>query len=71
MNAYDLGTLAHMTGAFTNSAGVAQDPSALSFSYKLANDVAWTTLIYGTDTALAKDSTGNYSVDVNCDAVGI
>ncbi len=71
MNAYDKGDLAHVTVAFTTSAGVATDPTALTFAYKLADDTVWTTLTYGVDGALAKDSVGNYHVDVNCDYVGV
>lgn len=71
MNVYDLGDLAHVTVAFTTSAGVATDPTAVNFKYRLADDVAWTTLVYGVDAALVKSSVGNYYVDVNCDAVGM
>lgn len=71
MNAYDLGDLAHITVAFTTSAGVATNPTAVNFKYKMADDLTWTTLVYGVDAALVRSSTGNYYVDVNCDAVGI
>ena len=71
MNVYDLGDLAHVTVAFTTSAGVATDPTIVNFKYRLADDTTWTTLVYGTDIALIKDSVGNYHVDINCDAVGV
>ena len=71
MTAYDLGDLAHVSVAFTTSAGVATDPGTVSFLYKMADDVTWTTLVYGVDITLVKNSVGNYHVDVACDAVGM
>ena len=62
---YDIGDLARITAAFTDgTSGAAIDPTAVSLTYK---DPAGTlkTLVYGTDNALVKDSTGNYHADIN------
>lgn len=69
INRYDLGDTIRFTAAFTTAAGVASDPATLLFKYKKPNGTI-TTLTYGVDSAVVKDSTGNYHVDVVTDAVG-
>lgn len=69
INVHDVGDLVRVSGAFTNAAGAAADPSALTFAYTPPSG-ATVTLTYGTDAALVKDSTGNYHVDLDLDAAG-
>jgi len=70
MASYDLGDVVRQTGSFTNSAGAAADPTGVTFSY---TDPAGTTtsLVYPTDAALVKDSTGVYHVDITASTEGI
>lgn len=69
-NTYDIGDQARMSAAFTNvSTGAAADPTAVTLEYRKP-DGAITTLVYGADAALVKDSTGNYHADVTVDQWG-
>lgn len=69
-NTYDIGDQARMSGAFTTvSSGAAADPTAITVIYRKPNGVE-TTLVYGTDAAVIKDSTGNYHADVTIDMSG-
>jgi len=69
VNTYDKGDVVRVTGAFTNAAGAAQDPSTVRFKFKdPANTV--TTYTYPTDAQLVRDSTGNYHVDVDASISG-
>ena len=66
---YMVGTLVRCSGAFRTAAGAAQDPAAVSFTFKNPDgDIE--TYVHGTDVELVKDSTGNYHVDVDADAPG-
>jgi hypothetical protein len=66
---YDKGDSVRCRGSFKNSSNAAIDPTTVSFKYKdPSGNVA--TLVYGTDVALVKDSTGNYHVDVDADESG-
>jgi hypothetical protein len=67
---YQKGDLIRVTGAFTTSAGVATDPTAVFCTYKDPSGNS-TTLTYGVDVALAKDSTGTYHVDIDADEEGV
>jgi len=69
MDTYDLGDLVRCSGAFTNSSGTAIDPTSVYFAYKNPAGTL-TTLEYGVDGALVKDSTGNYHVDVSAASAG-
>lgn len=55
--------------AFTNTAtNAAVDPATVIFKYEdPSGDIV--TLTYPTDTALVKDGTGNYHVDINCNEI--
>ena len=66
---YDLGDSVTCAAVFKTPAGVLQDPANVSFSYKTPLGVE-TTYVYGTDSELVKDSTGNYHANVNANAVG-
>lgn len=61
---YQKGDLRRISATFKNSAGVATDPTAVSFKYTKPSGTT-TTLVYGVDGALVKDSTGNYHVDLS------
>jgi hypothetical protein len=67
--AYDLGDLVRVSAAWTNAAGTAIDPTAVFAKYKDPSG-STTTLTYGTDLALVKDSTGNYHVDIDANEAG-
>ncbi len=69
-NVYDIGDQARVSAAFTLvSNGAAADPSAISCKVRKPDGTV-TTLVYGTDAALVKDSTGNYHADVTIDQFG-
>ena len=59
-----------MSGAFTDSDDVAQDPTVVLFAFKAPSDTTATVYTYGVDAELVKDSTGNYHVDLDTDEVG-
>lgn len=66
---YDKGDLVRAAAAFTTTAGAATDPSAVFAKYTTPAGTV-TTLTYGVDAALVKDSTGNYHVDIDASSVG-
>lgn len=68
-NRYDVGDLVRASGSFTNAAGTAVDPTAVFAKYK-DPAAAVTTLTYGVDAALVRDSAGNYHVDINANLAG-
>lgn len=69
MGLYNLGDLVRVSGAFTTAAGSATDPGTVTTYYRNpAGSV--TTLVYGADAALVKDSTGNYHVDIDANLPG-
>jgi hypothetical protein len=70
MSEYVKGSQVRCSGAFTNAAGAAQDPTNVFFKQKDPEGTV-TTYEYGTDSELVKDSTGNYHVDVDADQAGI
>ncbi len=70
MDIYDLGDLVRVSGAFTDSAGAAQDPNAVLFSFTDPSGNT-STYTYGVDVELVKDDTGDYHVDVDCDECGV
>jgi hypothetical protein len=67
-NAYDIGDLVRCTGTFASS-GTNVNPDAIMFKVKTPAGVV-TTLTYGTDAALVRDSTGVYHVDVSVAEAG-
>jgi hypothetical protein len=70
VNVYDRGDVTRISVAFTNAAGAAADPTVVRVLYK-SLESAVTTLVYPTDAALVKDSTGNYHVDIDLLAEGV
>ncbi len=67
--AYQVGDLVRISAIFTNAAGTAVDPTAVLAKYKDPGGVT-TTLTYGVDVALVRDSAGNYHVDINAASAG-
>ena len=67
MNSYDKGDLVRLTATFTNSAGVATDPTTVTCRVK--SPTTTTVYTYNPGTVL-KDSTGVYHLDVSASAVG-
>ncbi len=68
-NEYELGQAVRLTAAFLNTAGAAADPSTVSVKHGVAlvnppPDPTATTLVFGVDAAVIKDSTGNYHADI-------
>ena len=66
---YPIGAVVQIATLFATD-GTPVDPSVVSFSYKPVAQGAQTVLVYGTDAALAKDSTGNYHVNLDTTAYG-
>ena len=66
---YRVGDLVRITGTWTNAAGTAVDPDAVVVSYKPPSGTT-TTLTYGVDAEVVKDSTGVYHVDIDADETG-
>jgi hypothetical protein len=71
MNAYNVGDLVRLTATFTNTSGVAADPTAVSCLVKLRYVIGAQTTTYTYPASITKDSTGSYHVDVTPDAEGI
>jgi uncharacterized protein YfaS (alpha-2-macroglobulin family) len=67
---FTLGEAVRVSMLFTNAAGAAADPTSVRFKYKDPEGLI-TALVYPTDVALVKDSTGNYHVDVDANKVGV
>lgn len=67
VNRYVRGALVRVSAAFTNLAGSAVDPSVVRVKVRAPGQttLTQTSLLYGTDAALVKDSTGNYHADVD------
>jgi hypothetical protein len=69
-NVYDVGDLVRISAVFKNSAGTATDPTAVSCKIR-KSDGTVTTLVYGTDVALVRDSEGNYHTDISITLKGL
>lgn len=69
MSDFVLGEAVRVSAEFRNAAGVVADPSAVLFKYRDPEGTI-TPLVYGTDAALVKDSTGNYHVDIDANMAG-
>lgn len=70
MNLYDVGDVVRCTGAFTNNAGVAVDPTAV-FCKVRSPDGTITTYTFGADAALVRAAVGSFYLDVEATAAGI
>jgi hypothetical protein len=60
---YDVGDVVRITVSFTDIDGEVADPTDVSVSYRVPRGTI-TTLAYGTDAEVVKDSSGVYYVDV-------
>lgn len=69
MSDFVLGELVRVSAAFTNLVGAAADPAAVRFKYKDPEGAA-TSLVYGVDAALVRDSEGNFHVDIDANQPG-
>lgn len=67
--AYLVGQIPRFSAVFTDANGAAVDPTSVFFAYKLEGGAA-TTLQYGIDLALVKDSAGHYHVDLDLSTAG-
>lgn len=65
---YELGTQVRATGTFQVSS-VATDPTTVTAIIRAPAGTE-TTLVFGADSALVKDSTGVYHVDIATNAAG-
>jgi len=70
MSDYARGNVVRLTGTFYDIDDAVTDPAAVSFQYKFPGG-STVTLVYGTDAAVVKSSTGVYYVDLATDTVGI
>lgn len=68
-NTYDVGDEVRCTGTWTNAAGVAVDPTTVTFIYEDPSGNT-TTLIYSAGPEVVKSSVGVYYVDVDADESG-
>lgn len=69
MGYYDIGDLVRLSGVFTDAAGADHDPTEVYCQYTDPSGNV-TTLHYGVDIALVRDSEGHYHIDVNVDEAG-
>lgn len=69
MNAYKVGATVRCSGAFTNDAGAAVDPTTITFRARKPDGVV-AVYVYGTDAQLVKDAVGAYHVDLPATLAG-
>lgn len=70
-NSYDLNEGVHVGIQILNAVtGVGVDPGTLMFEYKNPAGII-TSYVYGVDSQLARDSAGNYHVDILGNVQGI
>ncbi len=62
---FDFGTLVRVPFVFLDSSGSVIDPAVVKFQYHAVAIGATTTLTYGTDATLFKDSSGRYHADID------
>lgn len=63
-NVYDVGDLVRVSAVFKNAAGTATDPTATSIKIRKPDGVV-TTLVFGVDGALIRDSAGTFHTDIS------
>lgn len=66
---FSMGEIVRVSAIFTNTAGAVADPTSVFFKYRNPGGTI-TSLTYGVDAALVKDSTGNYHVDIDANDDG-
>ena len=62
---FDFGTLVRVPFVFLDSGGSVVDPTVVKFQYNCEAVGMTTTLTYGADIALVKDSSGRYHADID------
>jgi len=62
IHSYFVGAVVTLAGAFTNPAGAAVDPSAVTFTLR-EPDATYTVYEFGVDAELIRDGVGLYHVD--------
>jgi hypothetical protein len=67
MAIYDIGDRVRCSAAFTNLAGVATDPTTVTFKVRTPAGVE-TEYVYGTDAEVVRTAAGAYYVDVTLTA---
>lgn len=67
---YDIGDLARLSAVFTDSTGAAIDPTLVKVVYHAPGAASNTTLVYGVDLAVVKDSVGHYHLDLSVTLAG-
>lgn len=67
---YIKGAQVYLSASFTDAAGDLIDPTGVVLKYKIQNGTA-TTLTYGVDAALVKDSTGVYHCYITPSTAGV
>jgi hypothetical protein len=66
---YYINTEIRLTASFVDSAGDAVDPDTVTFkTYSPSGQIA--SYVFGTDSAVQKASTGNYTADITPDKAG-
>lgn len=70
MNTYDIGDQVRLCVTFSDSDGVAVDPTVITLKYATPAG-AVTTLVYGTDAAVSREATGEYYADIVPTTAGI
>lgn len=68
-NTYNKGTLLRCAGAWTDTAGTALDPTAVIFQYQTPEGKD-TSLVYGSDGAVGRSTTGGYYCNLSLDTAG-
>ena len=70
MNVYDIGDVVKVLGVFA-SESVAHDPDVVKCKFKGPTDEDETTLTYGVNDELVRDSPGNYHANIETDESGL
>ncbi len=69
-NTYTIGQMVRVTATFNDSSGMETNPTSVVAKYRSPNG-AVTSLVYGTDADVVRDSTGIYHIDLLLNAEGV
>lgn len=69
MSTYDKGDLLRVSASFTDEDGDPVDPTTVTVKAKIGTTV--TSYVYGADSEVVKDETGEYHADLDLDTSGI
>lgn len=70
VSTHDYGDLVRCRASFASGEGEAIDPTTVTFK-AIKPDRSTITLVYGTDSALMRESDGIYYTDLNADQTGV